>query len=98
MAEPVGAVGNWRLDLPPASEQVHSVMTREALKDAVQTASHWPVVIELSSGRMLPVPHPDYVLFPPEVNVVVVTTAGGRFNVVDPAQIVSVSRQEAVTR
>lgn len=73
-----------------------SRMKREALKDAVQTALNFPVFVELSSGRKLSVPHPDYVLFPPEVNVVVVVTSGGGFNVVDPAQIVSVARQETL--
>ena len=71
-------------------------MTRLDLMNAVRASINFPVYLELSSGRTLPVPHPDYVVGgPPKSQIVLVMTDDENFNIVSLDQIVSVSRTPA---
>ena len=72
-------------------------MTIQNIKDAA--ARHKPLTINLSNGDRLTVAHTDYLLFAPPVagEVFIVVDAGGRFRIIDAAQVVDVTleRQEA---
>jgi len=54
-------------------------MTREQLESAAASGS--PFVLRMADGREYPVPHRDYISFPPRATYVIVYDDNGHFTV-----------------
>jgi len=58
-------------------------MKTEAIREHVRAKKFRPFELHLVDGKMLPIPHPDFILFAPSADEFVVVTPDNSFNILD---------------
>jgi hypothetical protein len=61
-----------------------------AIKDHVRSARFRPFELMLNDGKILPVPHPDFILFTPTSAEFIVVTQDNAINILDAESVTRV--------
>lgn len=56
-----------------------------------------PFVLRLSDGTRVPVAHPDFMMVPPGVQLIIVFSKGGRETRIDPLHVVAIEEARPAT-
>lgn len=65
-------------------------MKLAAIKDHARSAKFRPFELMLADGKVLPVPHPDFILFTPTADEFVVVTQDNSINILDSDSVTRV--------
>ena len=70
-------------------------MLPDRIRELIHTVPFQPFVVELGSGKCVPVKHPDYVLLSPGGRTLIVHNDEQRMEMIDAFLITSVSVEKA---
>ena len=69
-------------------------MTKEAIREALDTQPFKPFAMRLADGLLIPVPHPDFVFLTQGGRTAIVNTEGERIKILDTALITALELDE----
>ena len=68
-------------------------MTKEAIHNTLSAQPFKPFALRLADGKLVQVPHPDFVLLTQGGRTAVVTTEGENFEIIDLALVTAIEIQ-----